>query len=65
MFYLILICFIVLLIVGLSYWVKHTMEKYSEPADRYSFTGAQLARDLLDRQVATCRRGGKRIGRPL
>jgi Zn-dependent membrane protease YugP len=24
------------------------MEKYSEPADRYSFTGAQLARDLLD-----------------
>ena len=48
MFYLILICFIVLLIVGPSYWVKHTMEKYSEPADRYSFTGAQLARDLLN-----------------
>jgi Zn-dependent membrane protease YugP len=48
MFYLILICFIVLLIVGSSYWVKHTMEKYSEPADRYSFTGAQLARDLLN-----------------
>jgi uncharacterized protein len=48
MFYLILICFIVLLIVGPSYWVKHTMEKYSEPANRYSFTGAQLARDLLN-----------------
>ena len=48
MFYLILICFIVLLIVGPSYWVKHTMEKYSEPADRYSFTGEQLARDLLN-----------------
>lgn len=48
MLYLILIAFLVLLIVGPSYWVKHTMEKYSEPADRYSFTGAQLARDLLD-----------------
>lgn len=24
------------------------MEKYSEPANRYSFTGAQLARDLLN-----------------
>ncbi|SEO44000.1 zinc metallopeptidase [Nitrosovibrio sp. Nv6] len=48
MIYLILVCFIVLLVVGPSYWVKHTMEKYSEPSDRYSFTGAQLARDLLD-----------------
>ena len=48
MFYLVLICLILLLIVGPSYWVKHTMEKYSEPADRYSFTGAQLARNLLD-----------------
>ena len=48
MLYLILICLIVLVVVGPSYWVKHTMEKYSEPADRYSFTGAQLARDLLD-----------------
>jgi Zn-dependent membrane protease YugP len=48
MLYLILIGFIVLLVVGPSYWVKHTMEKYSEPADRYSCTGAQLARDLLN-----------------
>jgi hypothetical protein len=44
MLYLILVCFIALLVVGPSYWVKHTMEKDSEPADRYSFTGAQLAR---------------------
>ena len=49
MLYLILVCFIALLVVGPSYWVKHTMEKYSEPADRYSFTGAQLARKLLDK----------------
>jgi Zn-dependent membrane protease YugP len=48
MLYLILVCLIVLLIVGPSYWVKHTMEKYSEPANRYSFTGGQLARDLLN-----------------
>ena len=48
MLYLVLICLILLLVVGPSYWVKHTMEKYSEPSDRYSFTGAQLARDLLN-----------------
>ena len=48
MIYLLLICLILLLVVGPSYWVKHIMEKYSEPADRYSFTGAQLARNLLD-----------------
>ncbi|MBN9125538.1 MAG: peptidase [Nitrosospira sp. 56-18] len=48
MLYLILACFIALLIIGPSYWIRHTMEKYSEPADRYAFTGAQLARDLLD-----------------
>lgn len=48
MLYLVLICLILLLVIGPSYWVKHTMEKYSEPADRYSFTGAQLARNLLN-----------------
>ena len=48
MLYLILIGFAALLIIGPSWWVKHTMEKYSEPANRYSFTGSQLARDLLD-----------------
>jgi uncharacterized protein len=49
MLYLLLTGFIVLLVVGPSYWVKHIMDKYSEPANRYSFTGAQFARDLLDR----------------
>jgi len=48
MLYLILICFLALLIIGPSWWVKHTMDKYSEPANRYSFTGGQLARNLLD-----------------
>ncbi|SDY50187.1 zinc metallopeptidase [Nitrosomonas sp. Nm33] len=48
MFYLILIILLVVLVVGPSYWVKHIMEKYSQPDDRYSGTGAQLARTLLD-----------------
>ena len=30
-------------------WVQRILEKYSSPDDRYSGTGAQLARHLLDR----------------
>ena len=30
-------------------WVKHVLSRYSEPADRYSGTGAQLARHLLNK----------------
>ncbi len=48
MFYIILIIFIILLIVGPSYWVKHTLTKYSYPEDRYPGTGGELARILLD-----------------
>lgn len=48
MFYLILITLIVALIIGPSYWVKHTLKKYSYPEDRYPGTGAELARILLD-----------------
>ena len=29
-------------------WVQRVLERYSRPADRYSGTGAQLARHLLD-----------------
>lgn len=49
MFYLILIILLVVLVVGPAYWVKHIMEKYSLPDDRYAGTGAELARILLDR----------------
>lgn len=49
MFYLILVILLVVLVVGPSYWVKHIMEKYSQPDDRYAGTGAELARTLLDR----------------
>jgi uncharacterized protein len=38
------------LIFGPGLWVKHVLEKYSTPADRYKGSGAQLARYLLDRQ---------------
>jgi Zn-dependent membrane protease YugP len=48
MLYLILVIVIAVLIVGPSYWVKHTLAKYSHPEDRYPGTGAELARILLD-----------------
>ena len=31
-----------------GFWVKHVLQKYSKPPDRYSGTGKQLARHLLD-----------------
>jgi len=44
---------VILLILGLVFvpgiWVRRVLERYSEPADRYSGSGAQLARHLLDR----------------
>ena len=48
MFYLILTMVIAVLVFGPSYWVKHTLEKYSHPDDRYPGTGGELARILLD-----------------
>ena len=43
----------VLLILGLVFgpglWVRHVLQKYSAPEDRYPGTGAELARLLLDR----------------
>ncbi|PTQ87796.1 zinc metallopeptidase [Nitrosomonas ureae] len=48
MLYLVFIVAIAILILGPSYWVKHTLTKYSYPEDRYPGTGAELARILLD-----------------
>ncbi len=48
MFYPILMIAIIALILGPSYWVKHTLAKYSHPEDRYPGTGGELARILLD-----------------
>lgn len=39
---------VALLIFGPSWWVRRTLNKYAEPADRYQGTGAELARHLLD-----------------
>lgn len=44
---------LVTLIFGPGIWVRRVLERYSEPADRYSGTGAQLARHLLDKQGLT------------
>ena len=39
---------IMLLIFGPGIWVRRVMSRYSAPVDRYSGTGAELARHLLD-----------------
>lgn len=47
-----LILFVPLLLLASwlpGWWVRRTMERYSEPADRYYGSGAQFARLLLDR----------------
>ncbi|MDH3612980.1 MAG: zinc metallopeptidase [Gammaproteobacteria bacterium] len=36
-------------VFGPGLWVRRVLERYSLPADRYSGTGAQLARHLLDK----------------
>ncbi len=45
---LIIILALLALIAGPGLWVKRVMQRYSEPADRYPFTGAEVARRLLD-----------------
>jgi hypothetical protein len=37
------------LVFGPGLWVQRVLQRYSAPADRYSGTGAQLARHLLDK----------------
>ncbi len=48
MHYLLFIALLIAAVVGPGLWVKAVMRKYSEPADRYPFTGRALARRLLD-----------------
>ncbi len=40
---------ILIVVFGPGLWVRRVLEKYSEPADRYAGTGAQLARHLLNK----------------
>lgn len=48
---IIFLLLIAALIFGPGLWVRRVLERYSEPADRYSATGAELARHLLDKHA--------------
>ena len=41
------------LVFGPGLWVRHVLARYSEPAERYEATGAQIARRLLDKNGLT------------
>ncbi len=47
---IILVPLLVLVTYGPGWWVRRTMEKYSQPADRYQGTGGELARHLLNQR---------------
>lgn len=49
MYIVIVVLFIVAVVFGPGLWVQRVLEKYSHPADRYSGSGEQLARHLLDK----------------
>jgi Zn-dependent membrane protease YugP len=40
---------VLVIVFGPGLWVRRVLDRYSVPADRYSGTGGQLARHLLDR----------------
>lgn len=49
--WLLVVVLMLALLIGPRLWVQHVLRKYSRPADRYraAGTGADLARQLLDR----------------
>jgi Zn-dependent membrane protease YugP len=47
--YLLLIVLILGIVFGPGIWVQRVLERYSVPVDRYSGTGSQLARHLLNK----------------
>ena len=46
--FLLIILIIVALVFGPGLWVRRVLSRYSQPDDRYSMTGSELARQLLD-----------------
>ena len=46
---LVLVLIVLAVVFGPGLWVRRVMDRYSRPADRYSGTGATLARHLLDK----------------
>lgn len=49
MIFAVFIVLILVIVFGPGIWVQRVLERYSLPANRYSGTGAQLARHLLDK----------------
>lgn len=47
--FIVIVAVILALVFVPGLWVRRVLERYSEPADRYSGTGAELARLLLDK----------------
>ena len=45
---IVVILLVLVAVFGPGLWVRRVLERYSEPADRYAGTGAQLARHLLN-----------------
>jgi Zn-dependent membrane protease YugP len=46
--FIVLIALLLGIVFGPAIWVSRVLDRYSVPADRYSGTGAELARHLLD-----------------
>lgn len=44
---ILLLPLLLLVIYAPGWWVRHTLSKYQQPADRYSGSGSELARHLL------------------
>ena len=49
MTFIVLIVLLLGIVFGPAIWVSRVLDRYSVPADRYSGTGADLARHLLDK----------------
>ena len=49
MAWLLIIAVVLALVYAPAWWVRRVMRRYSQPADRYQGSGAELARHLLDR----------------
>ena len=49
MIFVVFVVVILIVVFGPGLWVQRVLDRYSVPADRYSGTGGNLARHLLDR----------------
>lgn len=45
---IVIIALVAALVLGPGFWVKRVLARYSQPADRYGYSGAETARRLLD-----------------